>query len=68
MVSADGLKMIEKRQMHKAIIEFSASENVKAGYHTAVMDQVPETQAAQRMTRSKSRRLRRHGNARSLLS
>ena len=44
LISGDGLKIIEKRQMHKAIIEFSAPNNVQpeAGYHTAIMDQVPE--------------------------
>ena len=42
LISEDGLKIIEKRQMHKAIIEFSMAEGVKAGYHTAIMDQVPE--------------------------
>ncbi|HKV33492.1 MAG TPA: hypothetical protein VJP89_04210 [Pyrinomonadaceae bacterium] len=42
LVSADGLKIVEKRQMHKAIIEVSMPGNVKAGYHTAVVDQIPE--------------------------
>ncbi|HEU4508147.1 MAG TPA: hypothetical protein VFR78_07920 [Pyrinomonadaceae bacterium] len=42
LVSADGLKVVEKRQMHKAIIEFATSENVRSGYHTAVLDQIPE--------------------------
>ncbi len=42
LVSGDGLKMIEKRQMHKAIIEVSMAENTKGGYHTAIMDQIPE--------------------------
>ena len=42
LISEDGLKIIEKRQMHKAIIEFSMVENVQMGYHTAIMDQVPE--------------------------
>ena len=42
LISSDGLKVIEKRQMHKAILEFSTQENTKAGFHTAVMDQVPE--------------------------
>ena len=28
--------------MHKSIIEFSMKENVEAGFHTAVMDQIPE--------------------------
>jgi hypothetical protein len=43
LISGDGLKIVEKRQMHKAIIEFtSPAANVEAGYHTAIMDQVPE--------------------------
>jgi len=42
LISEDGLKIIEKRQMHKAIIEFSMAEGVKAGFHTAIMDQIPE--------------------------
>jgi len=42
LISGDGLKMIEKRQMHKAIIEFSGAGNAEAGYHTAIMDQIPE--------------------------
>ena len=42
LVSADGLKIIEKRQMHKAIIEFTTAENTKAGFHIAVMDEIPE--------------------------
>jgi hypothetical protein len=42
LISADGLKVLEKRQMHKAIIEFAARDNVQAGYHIAVMDEIPE--------------------------
>jgi hypothetical protein len=42
LISGDGLKMIEKRQMHKAIIEVAVKDKVTAGYHTAIMDQVPE--------------------------
>ena len=42
LISGDGLKMIEKRQMHKAIIEYSGAANAAAGYHTAIMDQIPE--------------------------
>ena len=42
VVSGDGLKILEKRQMHKAIIEFSMSGTVQAGYHTAILDQIPE--------------------------
>nr|ART36399.1 C666 [uncultured bacterium]ART36904.1 D56 [uncultured bacterium] len=42
LTSGDGLKIIEKRQMHKAIVEFTTQENVQAGFHTAVLDQIPE--------------------------
>ena len=42
LISGDGLKIIEKRQMHKAIIEFSGAGNAEAGYHTAVLDEIPE--------------------------
>lgn len=42
LISGDGLKIVEKRQMHKAIIEFTTGENVHAGFHTAVLDEVPE--------------------------
>lgn len=45
LVSADGTKVVEKRQLHKAIIEFSvpSGENeLRAGYHTAILDDIPE--------------------------
>ena len=45
LISADGSKLVSKRQMHKAIIELEAPENAKnvaAGFHTAVMDDIPE--------------------------
>ena len=43
LVSADGSKIAEKRQLHKAIIEFSGGkDNTAAGYHTAVLDDIPE--------------------------
>ena len=44
LISADGSKIIEKRQLHISIIEFapSANQNVQAGFHTAVMDDIPE--------------------------
>ncbi len=42
LISGDGLKMIEKRQMHKSILEIPMTSNADAGYHTAIMDQVPE--------------------------
>ena len=42
LVSEDGNKIVERRQMHKAIIEFETVGNTKAGFHIAVMDQIPE--------------------------
>jgi hypothetical protein len=40
-VSPDGTKIIEKRQMHKSIIEFPARIGA-AGYHTHVLSDLPE--------------------------
>ena len=45
LISADGSKIIEKRQLHKAILEFSAppeSGNVQGSFHIAVIDDIPE--------------------------
>ncbi|HVG32063.1 MAG TPA: hypothetical protein VM911_03255 [Pyrinomonadaceae bacterium] len=42
LISQDGSKIVEKRQMHKAILEFETSNNMEAGYHVAVLDDVPE--------------------------
>ncbi len=44
LISADGKKIIEKRQMHKSIIEFQVPKDVtpESGYHTAIMDDIPE--------------------------
>ncbi len=44
LISADGQKIVEKRQLHKSIIEFAVPEGVKpeTGYHTAILDDVPE--------------------------
>jgi len=44
-ISPDGMNIIEKRQMHKGIIEYgpvSGSEKESAGYHTHVLSDVPE--------------------------
>lgn len=44
-ISADGTRVMEKRQMHKSIIEYgpvSSSEKEAAGYHTHVLSDVPE--------------------------
>src|ERR1044072_4721935 len=45
LVSPDGLKIIEKRQLHVAIIEFSAptgSQVRSLSFHTAILDDIPE--------------------------
>ena len=44
LLSADGMKIVEKRQMHKTIIETAPSPKGKAvaGYHTHVLSDVPE--------------------------
>ena len=44
LFSADGQKIIEKRQLHKSIIDFAVPEGVKleTGFHTAILDDVPE--------------------------
>jgi hypothetical protein len=44
-ISADGTRAMEKRQMHKSIIEYgpvSSSEKEAAGCHTHVLSDVPE--------------------------
>lgn len=44
LVSADGLKVVEKRQLHKSILEFSSPPEItpKSGYHIAILDDAPE--------------------------
>lgn len=44
LISADGLKVIEKRQLHKSILEFAPAEGTtpQTGFHIAVLDDVPE--------------------------
>jgi len=45
LVSPDGSQVLEKRQLHISVIEFStpaAGQKVEAGYHTAVLDDIPE--------------------------
>jgi hypothetical protein len=44
-ISADGTRIMAKRQMHKGIVEYgpvSSSEKESAGYHTHVLSDVPE--------------------------
>lgn len=44
LVSKNGTKILETRQLHKSIIEFQVpkSERPVTGYHTAILDDVPE--------------------------
>ena len=45
LISKDGSKIFEKRQLHISIIEFSLPPNSpkpESGYHTAVLDDIPE--------------------------
>lgn len=44
LISADGKKILGKRQLHKSIIEFQVPEDQipQSGYHTAIMDDIPE--------------------------
>lgn len=42
LLSPDGMQIIEERQMHRAILEMGKAGNAVAGYHAAVVDNVPE--------------------------
>jgi hypothetical protein len=45
LISRDGSKILEKRQLHVSIIEFSTPTNLEkmaGGFHTAVLDDIPE--------------------------
>ncbi len=45
LVSKDGSQIVEKRQLHKAIIEFKAGQEldqVAGSFHTAILDDIPE--------------------------
>jgi len=44
LISADGQKILEKRQLHKAIIETAPGKNKKAvaGFHSHTLSEVPE--------------------------
>ncbi|HEX8493519.1 MAG TPA: hypothetical protein VF658_11795 [Pyrinomonadaceae bacterium] len=45
LISQDGSKIVEKRQLHISIIEFTSppdSSDAKASFHTAVLDDIPE--------------------------
>jgi len=60
LVSSDGSKIVEKRQLHKAILEFRAGTNppgitLAAGSHSHVLSDVPEdTDVAYVLTRRPS--------------
>jgi hypothetical protein len=42
LISKDASKIVERRQLHKAILEFKVDENAAAGFHTAILDDIPE--------------------------
>jgi hypothetical protein len=44
LVSADGLKILQKRQMHKTVLDVAPAKGKKmvAGYHNHVLSEVPE--------------------------
>ncbi|MCO6510862.1 MAG: hypothetical protein J5I65_08720 [Aridibacter famidurans] len=44
LISGDGKKIIRKRQLHNAVIEFKVPEGMvpETGFHTAILDDVPE--------------------------
>lgn len=44
LIAKDGLKILEKRQLHKSIIEFQvpAGQTPLTGFHTAILDDIPE--------------------------
>jgi hypothetical protein len=44
LVSADGLKILNKRQMHKTVLDVAPAQGKKmvAGYHTHVLSDIPE--------------------------
>jgi len=44
LIAPDGITIIEKREMHRAIIEFKSppSGKVETSFHTAVLDDIPE--------------------------
>jgi hypothetical protein len=42
VVSADGTKILEKRQMHKTVLEETIGDPTEFGFHTHVLSDVPE--------------------------
>jgi len=44
LISSDGKRIAEKRQLHKSVIEFQVPKDInpETGYHTAVLDDIPE--------------------------
>jgi hypothetical protein len=41
-VSADGTKILEKRQMHKTVLEENVGQHPEFGFHTHILSDVPE--------------------------
>ena len=42
LVSPDGSAVVEKRQMHRSVIEFEIGPTTEGSFHTAIVDNVPE--------------------------
>ena len=42
LISPDGSKIVERRQLHKTILEIKTTENTEGGFHTAILDDIPE--------------------------
>lgn len=42
LVSRDGAKIVEKRQMHRTILELEVDPKMEGGFHTAIVDNAPE--------------------------
>jgi hypothetical protein len=62
LVSADGLKILNKRQMHKTVLDVAPAKGKKmvAGYHTHVLSDIPEDcTCCSRIRRFRKRLLRR---------
>jgi hypothetical protein len=41
-VSADGTKLLEKRQMHQTVLEENIGKNPELGFHTHILSDIPE--------------------------
>lgn len=42
LVAADSARVLEKRQLHRAVLEYALPDSAVSGMHTAIVDDVPE--------------------------